>query len=47
MSAGSAAPKARPVVYVERLNHHYGEGEARNQVLFGNSIEIGPGSSSS
>ena len=43
MSAGSAALKARPVVYVERLNHHYGEGEARNQVLFGNSIEIGPG----
>ena len=43
MSAGSAAPKAPAVVYVERLNHHYGEGEARNQVLFGNSIEIGPG----
>src|SRR5437868_5785508 len=43
MSAGSAAPKVRPVVHVERLNHHYGEGEARNQVLFGNSIEIGPG----
>src|SRR5580692_91995 len=38
-----SASKACPVVYVERLNHHYGEGEARNQVLFGNSIEIGPG----
>src|SRR4249920_1910 len=43
MSAGSAAPKAPAVVYVEGLNHHYGAGEARNQVLFGNSIEIGPG----
>src|SRR4249919_124808 len=43
MSAGSAAPKAPAVVYVERLNHHYGKGESRSQVLFGNSIEIGPG----
>jgi putative ABC transport system ATP-binding protein len=43
MSAGSAAPEAPAVVQVERVNHHYGQGEARNQVLFGNSIEIGPG----
>ena len=31
------------VVRVERVNHYFGEGEARNQVLFGNSLEIGPG----
>lgn len=43
MSAGSAAPEAPAVVHVERVNHSYGQGEARNQVLFGNSIEIGPG----
>ncbi len=28
---------------VNGLNHYYGEGEARNQVLFGNSIEIPAG----
>jgi putative ABC transport system ATP-binding protein len=32
-----------PVVRVVGLNHYYGEGEARNQVLFGNSIEIPAG----
>jgi putative ABC transport system ATP-binding protein len=37
----SAAPPQ--VVRVEDLNHFYGHGEARNQVLFDNSIEIGPG----
>ena len=31
------------VVRVEDLNHYYGEGEARNQVLFGNRIEIPAG----
>ena len=36
--ARSAAPE--PAVGVHGLNHYYGEGEARNQVLFGNSIEI-------
>jgi putative ABC transport system ATP-binding protein len=35
---GSAA-----VVRVEGLNHYYGEGEARNQVLFDNRIEIPAG----
>ena len=33
-------PPAAPIVRVGSLNHYYGEGEARNQVLFGNSIEI-------
>jgi putative ABC transport system ATP-binding protein len=32
-----------PVVRVEGLNHYYGEGEARNQVLFDNHIEIPAG----
>jgi putative ABC transport system ATP-binding protein len=31
------------VVYIDHLNHWYGEGDARNQVLFENSIEIGAG----
>ena len=34
---------AQPVVRVEALSHYYGEGLARNQVLFGNSIEIPAG----
>ena len=33
----------QPVVRVEGLNHYYGEGEARNQVLFNNHIEIPAG----
>jgi putative ABC transport system ATP-binding protein len=32
-----------PVVRVNDLNHYYGEGEARNQVLFNNHIEIPAG----
>jgi putative ABC transport system ATP-binding protein len=36
-------PPSEPVVRVEGLNHYYGEGEARNQVLFGNRIEIPAG----
>ena len=32
-----------PVVRVEGLNHYYGEGRARNQVLFDNHIEIRAG----
>jgi putative ABC transport system ATP-binding protein len=39
--ARPAAPE--PAVRVYGLNHYYGEGEARNQVLFGNSIEIPAG----
>ena len=43
-----APPVARPAtpepaVRVDGLNHYYGEGEARNQVLFDNSIEIPAG----
>src|SRR6201987_40889 len=32
-----------PVLRVEAVNHYYGEGEARNQVLFNNHIEIPAG----
>src|SRR6266852_9921335 len=35
--------ESHPVVRVDRVNHYYGEGEARNQVLFKNCIEIGAG----
>jgi putative ABC transport system ATP-binding protein len=39
-----ATPAAsQPVVRVDGLNHHYGEGEARNQVLYENRIEIPAG----
>src|SRR5215831_9257473 len=34
---------AQPAVRVEHLNHFFGESESRNQVLFENEIEIGPG----
>ena len=34
---------AAAAVRVEALNHFYGYGEARNQILFDNSIEIGAG----
>ena len=39
--AQAAAPE--PAVRVHGLSHYYGEAEARNQVLFGNSIEIPAG----
>jgi putative ABC transport system ATP-binding protein len=39
----AAARVGKPVLRVEGLNHYYGEGEARNQVLFNNHIEISAG----
>jgi putative ABC transport system ATP-binding protein len=36
-------PAARPAVRVENLNHFFGRGEARCQVLFGNAIEVEAG----
>jgi len=38
-----AFPEKAAAVRVSRVNHFFGEGEARNQVLFDNSIEIGAG----
>jgi putative ABC transport system ATP-binding protein len=32
-----------PAVHVSAVNYHFGEGEARNQVLFDNNLEIMPG----
>src|SRR5258708_2109359 len=31
------------IVRVEHVNHYFGEGDARNQVLFDNTLAIGPG----
>jgi putative ABC transport system ATP-binding protein len=47
-AAPAAAPiappvSAEPAVRVEGLNHFYGEGAARNQVLFDNHLEVPPG----
>ena len=47
-AAPAAAPIAplvsvKPAVRVEGLNHFYGEGAARNQVLFDNHLEVPPG----
>jgi putative ABC transport system ATP-binding protein len=39
----AAAVAPSPVVVVDGLNHFYGEGVARNQVLFDNRIDVPPG----
>jgi putative ABC transport system ATP-binding protein len=39
----TARPPAPAVVHVDGLNHYFGEGESRNQVLFNNCLDIGPG----
>ena len=41
--AAALVPVSAPVVRVEGLNHYYGQGSARNQVLFDNHIEIPAG----
>ena len=43
MSSPVAQPESRPTVRVERVNHHYGEGASRNQVLFDNCLELEAG----
>jgi putative ABC transport system ATP-binding protein len=43
LSPSTGTPAAQPGVRVESLNHFFGHGESRNQVLFGNSIEIESG----
>jgi putative ABC transport system ATP-binding protein len=43
MTVGPLQLEARPVVLVDKVNHYYGEGESRNQVLFSNCLEIGTG----
>jgi len=41
--AAALVPVSEPVVRVEGVNHYYGQGLARNQVLFDNHIEIPAG----
>jgi putative ABC transport system ATP-binding protein len=43
MTVGPIQIETRPVVLVDKVNHYYGEGESRNQVLFNNCLEIGSG----
>jgi putative ABC transport system ATP-binding protein len=43
MAAGTASVRVAPVVRVDQVNHYFGEGESRNQVLFQNSVEIDAG----
>ena len=43
MPTADEAASLRPVVRVDGLNHFYGDGTARNQVLFDNRIEVLPG----
>jgi putative ABC transport system ATP-binding protein len=42
MASLDTSASHRPIA-VHRLNHHYGEGESRNQVLFDNTLEIEAG----
>ena len=43
MTVGPIQIETRPVVLVDKVSHHYGEGKSRNQVLFNNSLEIAAG----
>jgi len=43
MTVGPIQIETRPVVSVDKVNHYYGEGDSRNQVLFNNCLEIGAG----
>ena len=39
----SSFSDSSPVVRINRVSHHFGEGEARKQVLFENDLEVMPG----
>jgi putative ABC transport system ATP-binding protein len=41
--SGLAAGRPADAVEIHGVNHSFGEGEARNQVLFDNNLEIAPG----
>ena len=43
MNSGRSLEPLHSTVLVEHVNHHFGEGTTRNQVLFENSLEIGAG----
>src|SRR4029078_5142875 len=36
-------PPGSPVLRITGVNHHFGEGETRTQVLFDNTLEVMPG----
>ena len=39
----SLPPDGSPVLRITGVNHHFGEGETRTQVLFDNTLEVMPG----
>jgi putative ABC transport system ATP-binding protein len=43
LAGAGLRPGAEAAVRVSRLDHHYGQGETRSQVLFDNNLEIAPG----
>ena len=43
MSVAEATRPNGPVVRIDGLDHYYGEGSSRSQVLFGNRLEVEPG----
>jgi putative ABC transport system ATP-binding protein len=43
LAAAPDMPGVEPVIHIQRLNHFYGEGETRAQVLFDNRLEVMPG----
>jgi putative ABC transport system ATP-binding protein len=42
-SAPSVPRETAPLIRIRNLSHHYGQGEARKQVLFDNDLEVMPG----
>ena len=42
-SRAALPPDGSPVLRITRVNHHFGEGETRTQVLFDNTLEVMPG----
>jgi putative ABC transport system ATP-binding protein len=43
LSAAPDLPGVESVIHIQHLNHYYGEGETRAQVLFNNRLEVMPG----
>src|SRR5438034_9796181 len=43
LATAGLQPGVEPAVRVAGLNHHYGQGDTRSQVLFDNHLEIAPG----
>jgi putative ABC transport system ATP-binding protein len=43
MSSERLPPPGSPVLRIRGVNHHFGEGETRTQVLFDNNLEVMPG----